>query len=202
MCRRTYNNIDVFEASAWYRYTSRIILHVHVSVDLGYIDGMGKGDILHIYITCLKSTVTVLWYFAGVQWSSWSYNDLLSYEGRGQWAGPELLPQTGLPGSPQRHSTERERNSYKRCDSVCSCIHMYMYVYNGTVLLYMCLLSFPFDVVSGLMYTGMLKPLIFDQNEQEYHSTLNFWGNPCICGTCSYDRNREMTVNVMKDTCV
>ena len=31
----------------------------------------------------------------------------------------------------------------------------------------------PFDVVSK-MYTGMLKPLIFDQNEQEYHSTLNF----------------------------
>ena len=26
----------------------------------------------------------------------------------------------------------------------------------------------------------MLKPLIFDQNEQEYRSTLNFWGNPYL----------------------
>jgi hypothetical protein len=30
------------------------------------------------------------------------------------------------------------------------------------------------------MYTGMLKPLIFDHNEQEYHTTLYFWGNPCL----------------------
>ena len=37
--------------------------------------------------------------------------------------------------------------------------------------------SIPFDVVSK-MYTGMLKPLIFDQNELEYHSTLDFWRNP------------------------
>ena len=151
MCRRTYN-IDVLEASAWYKYTSRIILHVHVSVDLGYVDGMGKGDILHIYITCLKTADTVLWYFAGIQWSSWLYNDLLSYEGRGQWAGPKLPPQTGLPDFPRRHSTERERNhSYKRCDTVYSCIHMYMYVYNGAVLLYIYLHLVPFDVVSGLM---------------------------------------------------
>ena len=28
------------------------------------------------------------------------------------------------------------------------------------------------------MYIGMLKHLIFDQNEQEHHSALNFWGNP------------------------
>ena len=39
--------------------------------------------------------------------------------------------------------------------------------------------SVPFDVVSK-MYTGILKPLIFDQNEQEYRSTQNFWGNPCM----------------------
>ena len=30
------------------------------------------------------------------------------------------------------------------------------------------------------MYKERLNPLIFDQNGQEYHSTLNFWGNPCI----------------------
>ena len=30
--------------------------------------------------------------------------------------------------------------------------------------------SFPFDMVSG-MYTKTLKPLIFDQNELEHHST-------------------------------
>ena len=30
------------------------------------------------------------------------------------------------------------------------------------------------------IHTGMLKPLIFDQNEQEYRSTLNFWGNPYL----------------------
>ena len=38
--------------------------------------------------------------------------------------------------------------------------------------------SLLFDVVNGI-HKECLKPLIFHQIRQKYHSTLNFWGNPC-----------------------
>jgi hypothetical protein len=38
------------------------------------------------------------------------------------------------------------------------------------------------------LYNGQsVKPLMFDKNEQEYHSTPNFWGHPCTFNEYAYE---------------
>ena len=56
--------------------------------------------------------------------------------------------------------------------------------------MYMYLHSFPFDVVSKV-YTGMLKPLIFDQNEQEYRSTKSLGKHSVLIAAKLLEQHRS-----------